>query len=207
MKGRASSFPWIWMLLALVVVALEVWHEKRPQAGGEALPAGQFITLRGLQLVDDKGNDGDSFLIAHEGGRQVLRLYFVDCPEKSRYKLVETRLRDQAAYFGISLAATLRTGQQAREFSESLLRGGRYTVHTRMEGVYDSGRVYALVFFEDGETLAEKLVKAGLCRIYTRGTDLPDGRTEMEFRQHLRRLESEAREQRRGAWGEVRSAG
>lgn len=207
MKRRASRFPWIWMLLALVVVALEVWQENRPQAGGAALPAGQFITLRGLQLVEDKGNDGDSFLIAHEGGRQVLRLYFVDCPEKSRYKLVETRLRDQATYFGISLAATLRIGQQAREFSESLLRGGRFTVHTRMEGVYDSGRVYALVFFEDGETLAEKLVKAGLCRIYTRGTNLPDGRTEQAFREHLRRLESEAREQQRGAWGEVRRAG
>lgn len=207
MRGRASSFPWLWMLLALVVVALEVWHQNRWLNGGEALRAGQFITLREPRLVDELGNDGDSFLMAHEGGQRVLRLYFVDCPEKSRYKLVETRLRDQATYFGISLAATLRIGQQAREFSESLLRGERYTVKTRMEGVYDSGRVYALIVFEDGETLAEKLVKAGLCRIYTRGTDLPDGRTEMEFRRHLRRLESEAREQRRGAWGEVRSAG
>lgn len=204
MKRRTASFPWLWMLLAVVVVALEVWHQKRPQPAPVQPTPGEFITLRSLRLMEDKGNDGDSFLIAHEDGSQVLRLYFVDCPEKRSYKLVESRLRDQAAYFGISVAATLRVGQKAKEFSEELLRGGRFTVHTRMEAVYDSGRVYALVFFEDGETLAEKLVKAGLCRIYTRGTDLPDGRTEFEFQQHLRRLESQAREQRLGAWGENR---
>ncbi len=204
MKRRTASFPWLWMLLAVVVVALEVWHQKRPQSAPVQRTPGEFITLRSLRLVEDKGNDGDSFLIKHEGGSQVLRLYFVDCPEKRSYKLVESRLRDQAAYFGISMAATLRVGQQAKEFSEALLRRGRFTVHTRMEEVYDSGRVYALVFFEDGETLAEKLVKAGLCRIYTRGTDLPDGRTEFDFQQQLRRLESLAREQRLGAWGEGR---
>ncbi|MEZ5387620.1 MAG: thermonuclease family protein [Prosthecobacter sp.] len=204
MKRPKSSFPWMWMLVAVVVVALEILHEQQPKPAPVQQTPGEYITLRSLHLVEDKGNDGDSFLISHEGGRQVLRLYFVDCPEKRSYKLVEARLRDQAAYFGISVAAALRVGQQAKEFTEGLLTERRFTVHTRMERVYDSGRIYAFVFFDDGETLSEKLVKAGLCRIYTRGTDLPDGRTEFEFQQHLRRLETVAREQQLGAWGEVR---
>ncbi len=64
-----------------------------------------------------------------------------------------------------------------------------FTVQTRWERVYDSARSYALVFFADGEELSEKLVKAGLCRIHTKGTWMPDGRREIDFENHLRVLD------------------
>jgi len=205
MKGRKSRFPWIWVLLGLVVVSLELWQRTLPRKEAAPQTDGDFITLHEARLVENDGNDGDSFEVAYEHGSQVVRLYFVDCPEKRSYKLVEGRLKDQAAYFGISVAATLRIGKQAEDFTLSLLRSTPFAIHSRMERVYDSERVYAMVFFEDGEELSEKLVKAGLCRIHTRGTQLPDGRSEFAFQQHLRLLEREAREQKRGAWGAQRS--
>lgn len=202
MKRRTSSFPWIWVLLALIVAGLEIWQRTLPQAMPPPIEEdGRFVTLHRPRLVESGGNDGDSFEIAHDGGSHVVRLYFVDCPEKRKYKLVEDRLKDQSSYFGISLAATLRIGTQAQEFTLSLLRRRPFRVISRMDRVYDSDRVYAMVFFEDGEALSEKLVKAGLCRIHTRGTQLPDGRSEFEFQQHLRELERKAREEKLGAWG------
>jgi endonuclease YncB( thermonuclease family) len=50
------------------------------------------------------------------------------------------------------------------------------------------------------EELSEKLVRTGFCRIYTRGANLPDGRREKEFEQHLKALEREAKARKRGAW-------
>ncbi|MGV3663008.1 MAG: thermonuclease family protein [Prosthecobacter sp.] len=164
--------------------------------------------MRNVRLLENANNDGDSFKVAHSEGEQVLRLYFVDCPEKKQYALVNGRLKDQAGYFGgLSIPQTLKLGAEAQTFTERLLRERRFTVHTRWERVYDSERVYALVFFEDGEELSEKLVRSGLCRIHTKGTLMPDGQSEYEFENHLRLMEDEARRSRRGGWGTPKRAG
>jgi endonuclease YncB( thermonuclease family) len=132
-------------------------------------------------------------------------LYFVDCAEKRLYPLVKNRLKDQAAYFGgLSIPQTVSLGLEAKDFTERLLRERHFTIETRWERVFDSARSYALVFFDDGEELSEKLVKAGLCRIHTKGTWMPDGRREYDFESHLRALEKEAKAAHRGAWGRPR---
>lgn len=197
----------LWTLFFVLVAALQLWERAtrvaRPAADPQPVPV--FETLQDVRLVEDKVNDGDSFKIAHAGGEHVFRLHFVDCPEKRDYVLVRSRLKDQAGYFGgISVARTLRAGVEAKAFTEKLLREGRFKVQTRWRRVYDSGRFYALVFFEDGEELSEKLVRAGLCRIHTAGTMMPDGRSEFVFEQHLRELEKEAHAAGRGAWGEIK---
>lgn len=198
---------WLWTLLLVLVAGLQLWEQaNRPPEKTPAPQASEmFETLRDARLVDDPTNDGDSFKIEHANGVQVFRLHFVDCPEKRDYKLVNGRLKDQAAYFGgISVARTLRVAKKALEFTESLLRAGNFTLHTRWRQVYDNDRFYAVIFFPDGEELSEKLVRAGLCRIYTTGTMLPDGRDEFSFEKHLRVLEQEARAAGRGAWGEIK---
>lgn len=198
----------LWIAVWLLVAVIQLWELGREKpAAPKPEPDGFFVVLNHARLVDDPGNDGDSFKIAHDGGEHVLRLYFVDCPEKRRYSLVEGRLKDQAGYFGgLSIPQTLSVGVEAKAFTEALLRERRFTVQTRWERVYDSERSYAVVQFDDGGDLAEKLVKAGLCRIHTKGTMLPDGQREFDFENHLRELEREAQAARRGAWGRSKRA-
>lgn len=193
----------LWVLVWLSVALLQAWNHFRDQpAPPRSEHDGSFVVLKHARLVDDSGNDGDSFKIAHDGGEQILRLYFVDCPEKRQYSLVNDRLKDQAGYFGgLSIPQTVATGMEAKAFTEKLLREQRFTIQTRWEPVYDSARSYALVFFDDGQELSEKLVKAGLCRIHTKGTVMPDGQREFDFENRLRALEREAKATQRGAWG------
>lgn len=207
-KPRSHLTRNLWILVWLSVALLQVWDHYRDKPAPVADESdGSLVVLKNARLVDDAGNDGDSFKIAHDGGEHVLRLYFVDCAEKRSYSLVNNRLKDQAGYFGgLSIPQTVSVGVQAKAFTEKLLREEHFTVQTRWQRVYDSARSYALVFFADGEELSEKLVKAGLCRIHTRGTLMPDGRREFDFENHLRALEREAKAAKRGAWGTPKRA-
>lgn len=195
----------LWLLFWAIIGLLQVWHSQRHSPPPpKPVPDGRFVKLANVHLVDDGANDGDSFKIADDdadGAEHVMRLYFVDCPETREYARVKNRLKDQANYFGgLTLPQTLGIGLEAKTFTEKLLSERRFTVQTRWHRVYDSARSYALIFFDDGEELSEKLVKAGLCRIYTRGTIMPDGRRENDFENHLRGLERQAKAARRGAW-------
>jgi len=207
MKRRSSSGSrFLWGLLWLSLALLQAWNYYRVKpASPRTETETHFVKLANAQLVEDASNDGDSFKIAHDGTEHVLRLYFVDCPEKRQYALVKNRLKDQAAYFGgLTIPQTVSLGLEAKIFTEKLLTEQPFTIQTRWESVYDSARSYALVFFADGEELSEKLVKAGLCRIHTKGTWLPDGRREYDFENHLRTLEHEAKSAHRGAWNPQR---
>lgn len=206
MRKRRRSKSWsrpLWLLFWAVVGFVQLWDVSRDKPSTpHPEPDGHFVTLRDVSLVENPSNDGDSFKVAHSEGEQVLRLYFVDCPETRDYPLVHGRLKDQAGYFGtFTVPQIVKVGAEAKTFTEKLLRENRFTVHTRWEKVYNSQRVYALVFFEDGEELSEKLVRSGLCRIHTKGTLMPDGRSEYEFELHLRAMEDGARRAQRGAWG------
>lgn len=204
MRQRSSHLARnLWILVWLAVGLIQTWqHFRAKQPTPSPEHDGSLVELRHAHLVEDAGNDGDSFKIAHDGGVNVLRLYFVDCPEKRHYSLVESRLKDQANYFGgLSISQTLSAGATAKAFTEKLLSEQPFTVMTRWGRVYDSERFYAILTFDDGEGLAEKLVHAGLCRIHTRGTMMPDGRSEFDFENHLRAIEHEAKAAKRGAWG------
>jgi endonuclease YncB( thermonuclease family) len=92
-------------------------------------------------------------------------------------------------------------GQAGESFTQEWLSRQRFTVCTKWQGVFGSGRYYAFVLFPDGEDLSAKLVRAGLARIHTGGTTLPDGREARVYEQQLRAWENEARVAGRGAWG------
>ena len=199
----------LWTLVLVTLVAVEFWFRsvREPPAKEPAVEIERLQPLSGVRFIDAETNDGDSFVVDHEGQKLVLRLYFVDCAEKREYKLVAGRLRDQAGYFGgLSIPQTLKLGQQARAFTADLLRSRAFTVFTRWERVYDSDRIYAVIVFEDGEDLAHKLVQAGLARIHTKGVNMPNGRKANDYENHLRDVEKEARAAKRGAWGMPRRA-
>lgn len=223
MSRRRSRRPFTWQrFLALAIVLLVIAVSER-FAGRESGPAGEspspgqprapaagqatktgFQVLRDCRVVDNRGNDGDSFRMEWQGQEYVFRLYFVDCPETSdRYP---DRLRYQSEYFGgLDEQEVMAVGREARRFSLALLEDQPFEVLTRWEAVMDSERFHAFVRFPGKspgqQWLSEQLVAAGLARIYTLPVDLPDGTSKEAFRAHLKRLESDARNAGLGAWG------
>lgn len=177
-----------------------------PQPGAEVRKAevrrvGSWDELQGCTLVEDRLNDGDSFVVRHGPKDYTLRLYFADCPEKTRHQYNGERIAEQGEYFGgLQEAETVAVGGDARDFSLGLLRAAPFRVLTRWERVYDSERIYAFVTVETGD-LAELLVAQGLARIHTKGENRPAGPSAGAAKQQLRRLEQQARQSKRGAWG------
>ncbi len=178
-------------------------HRDSSSAPGKSRPiaTGTWEKFENCTLMDDRGNDGDSFILRHGGESHTFRLYFADCPEKYRSNLNAERLSQQAAHFGgISVESAVATGQEAREVSLDLLRAGPITMETRWEEVYDSGRYYAFVRV-GGKDLAELLISKGLARVHTAGAVRPGVASERPLRDSLFKLEQSARSRRLGAWG------
>jgi endonuclease YncB( thermonuclease family) len=193
------------VVVVLVACALAWFLEHRADLVAES--AG-YEVYSGCRLVEGRGNDGDSFRVRFpDGAEHVLRLYFVDAPESGErtYRNGEsngTRLDDQARDLGgLTREGTIALGREAKERVHGILARGPFTVATRWQPVFDSGRYYAFVTV-DGRFLHELLVEQGLARIYTRGAGLPDGTSRMVQERHLRALERQAKAARRGAWGE-----
>jgi endonuclease YncB( thermonuclease family) len=186
------------------------WHGRRePPAPARLQP---WEHLENVRFVSDPANDGDSFLVRHAGGTHVLRLYFVDCPEKRRHQFNGPRLADQGAYFGgMTESETVRLGREARDFTARLLETSRIDVFTKWEPVFDERRHYAhlAIIHPDGSRhwLAASLVENGLARVFTKGADLPDGTPQQKFSHHLRLLEKAARLDKRGGWARVEREG
>lgn len=208
-KGQRSYsrlFSWIGGLIVLVLGVHYGWDIPLPgtqEPEKKTGPAAKvFEVMYGAKLVPDRNNDGDSFKISHKGKVHILRLYFVDSPEKVRDTYGGSRVLEQGQYFGgLSEGRTLALGQQAQDFTHRWLTERPFTAYTKWHGVFDSGRHYAFVVFPDGEDLSAKLVREGLARIHTLGSPLPDGRTTEQYTSELRALEEEARAARRGGWG------
>lgn len=169
-----------------------------------------WTIYQNCQLVSHNNNDGDSFRIRLPNGSvEVYRLYFVDTPESTfkRYRDGNTnaeRISQQARYFGgITPEAATAVGQKAKKFTLALLESTPFTLATKREEVYDSGRYYAHVSLDyEGKTrwLDEILVGKGFVRIITQPADLPDGTKAEAHRTLLRKMEAEAKRNRVGAW-------
>lgn len=178
--------PQVWMLLfASYLGVVACAHAAKP-----------WQTLEGCQLVENWRNDGDSFRVHWNGGELILRLYFADTPEADyRYR---DRLEAQAAYFGITEDQAVEVGKMAKEFTRSVLKDG-FSVRTRWQGVFGgerTARKYGIVSVPEGD-LAELLVANGLARIHGMGIG---GKTWEEV-ERLKALESQAKAEKRGAWG------
>lgn len=164
------------------------------------------------RLVDDEGNDGDSFHV-DLGAREIeLRLYFVDAPEKylsDRHEDQRRRVAEQGRELGgLSPEQTVEVGKAAKLFVERELADTTFTVYTYWEQVFDGDRYYGFVELDDGSYLGTRLVESGLARIHTKGpgskenpVPTPVGRSFHEHRDRLFDLERKAQRADRGAWG------
>jgi endonuclease YncB( thermonuclease family) len=174
--------------------------------GASALPAERWERLDRCEYVEGAHSDGDSIEIRPQGKHYVFRLYFVDCVEKN--PLSRVRRGGQARYFGLngSENTALRAAYLASNFTRDKLREP-FTIYTRWQAVEPGGdnpAVRAFVETAQGEDLSTLLVREGLA-IIRHGdmaiSDHPRGRSSQQISEDLRRVELEARTQKRGAWG------
>ena len=176
---------------------------------GSVLPSfsADLQMFSNARLINDPANDGDSFLVEADGKPlQIIRLYFVDCPETSTGSMSDAqRVREQARYFGLSdVARTIHFGNEAKTFTEHVLLKP-FTVHTAFAsagGRSAKGRVYGFITTADGNDLASLLVKNGLARTHGIGRPTPDGVSGNEMVERLRVLEISAMLKRVGIWSE-----
>ena len=188
---------------ATAVLFLAVCHTARPAwcAMGK-----EWERLADCRYVDDENNDGDSFHVRCGAREFIARLYFVDAPEANlRYP---ERVREQSEYFGITVDASMRAGQQATGWVKDVLRQP-FVVSTRWasaQGRTKLPRYYA--FVEEGQRdLAEWLVSQGLARPKGTTSQSPKGEPSRAALQRFKALEAEARKQHRGAWAASGKAG
>ena len=190
----------LWLAGIVLAVVAVWWFTERKDLTPPTQHVGGYEVLSGGKLVPSRDNDGDSFHLRHNGQDYHFRLYFVDAPEKRRFKLNEKRVQDQARYFGIDAEQSVEIGLAARDYATDLVDRGNFKVYTRWKAVFDSGRFYAFVIFDDGQDLSEKLTAQGLARIHTEGATHPDGRSVQEFNGTLRALERAAKANQMGGW-------
>jgi len=195
-----------------VTVAPPSSDSPAPSATAEKNRYG-YEVWKGCQLIEDEGNDGDSFVVRHGSERVVMRLYFVDAPESylsDRHESQQRRVREQAADLGgLTDEQTVAIGKKAKEMTRSWMRAGDFTVLTYREPVYEGDRFYGFVTLSDGRDLGESLISEGLVRIHTKGPGskekpvaTPEGKAFYPYRDELRRLEKTAQSSKQGAWGE-----
>ena len=178
---------------------------------GVRVTSSRFEVIGDCELIDSRGNDGDSFLIrTPSGDREEVRLYFVDAPESAarEYGNGDTnykRIADQGKVLGgLNRDQTTQVGVEAKLFVKELLTGKKFRVATIRESVYRSRRIYAFVMVTyEGEEryLHELLVMRGLARIHTKPMTLPDNTSGSRQRDRLRKLEQFAKSKNYGAWG------
>lgn len=172
---------------------------------------GRYETYRDCTLVEDRGNDGDSFLVRLPGGRtEIIRLYFVDAPE-SRFRTYaggrnnHQRIQQQAdALGGITPQQAVEVGKEASRFVIGLMEQAPFTLHTEWDSPFNDRRYHGFIelsYQEKTRLLHEILVEKGLVRIHTKGADLANGTKRTQQITRLRALEKEAKSNGVGAWG------
>ncbi len=165
-----------------------------------AVCADKWYTYDGCRLLDDATYDGDSFHASRNRSHYIFRLYFVDAPETDRS--FPERVKQQAAYWGITDAQVLKLAAEAKRFTGRFLDKG-FTAYSKREdarGRSDRKRYYAVIK-AGGRDLAEALVSEGLARVYGHDTTLPDGKPAKKRWAELRVAERAAKRAGRGAWG------
>lgn len=180
-------------------------------AASRAVPVPDLQKFENCTFVDSDWADGDSFAVKIAPGREeVVRLYFVDCPETvAGTESDQRRVREQSAYFGVEdPKMTLEYGRKAKEEVARIL-ATPFTVHTtfaRALGRSAKPRIYAFVNTAEGEDLATLLVGNGLARSYGVGRTTPDGLSDDDAKARIGDLELQAALEKKGLWSKTNPA-
>ena len=173
-----------------------------------AVPVEEMQTFKDCRCLASEWSDGDSFTVELEPGRrEVVRLYFADCPEASAaQESDQRRVREQSAHFGVDdPKITMEYGRRAAEETARILRQP-FAVHTSMSpalGRSAHPRIYAFITTADGHDLGEWLVENGLARSYGVGRTTPGGIAVDDAKAKMDDLELLAALRRAGLWSKM----
>ena len=172
--------------------------------GATAVPAAELRHYPNATLIPSTVNDGDSFMVAIEGRRLHVRLYFVDSPETvvgARSDI--RRVREQSRHFGLpKVSLILDYGHHATQFVTQVLQRP-FTVVTAMAkapGRSKTPRMFAFITTADGDDLGELLIRNGLARAYGTGRVTASGDSRKEMFARLHDLEAAAMLAGNGIW-------
>ncbi len=115
---------------------------------------------------------------------------------------IPERNQQKADYFAITVDDSAKVGKEAAQFTANAL-GKPFTVWTAWRkalGRSTLQRYYACVEIENQKDLGETLVSAGLAKVFGVRITRPDGMISRTRLLKLKFLETEAAEDRRGAW-------
>lgn len=218
-RAKQSTWPFIVLLLVAGGIWLkDQWEAKEGAVGAsdvrvEESPAKPLSDgwerIEGCRWVEHDRNDGDSFRLKLPDGRiEEFRLYFVDAPESAfrNYgggRNNHKRISEQARSMRLTSEEVVKVGKEAKALVREWCANRQLSIVTRWEDPFGDRRYHALIEMPGGGEpwLHERLVGAGLVRIHTKGSKLPDGKSESAQTKHLKELESAARSRREGAWG------
>ncbi len=173
--------------------------------GAEAAKA--WRTKEDCTLIENEANDGDSFHVRVNKRHYIFRLLFVDTPESDDG--LPERVKEQAAYFGISPEDAVKVGKEAVKFSREFL-SKPFTVYTQFDdamGRSAKDRDYAIITGADGRDLGVALVEAGLARIHGLQETPEDEVSVSKMNMRLKTAENQAKNAKRGAWAYAAGGG
>ena len=112
-------------------------------------------------------------------------------------------MEEQAQYFGITEALTMKVGEAAKEFTRKKLQQQPFTVRTCGQDALGRSKLERLyAFVQVGKKdLGEELVANGLARLHGTPSQAPGLDSPEREWEKLRRLEREAKTQKVGGWG------
>jgi competence ComEA-like helix-hairpin-helix protein len=199
-KFRNARWIGLWTMLGFVlcVGGPNLAAQVSRQEGSES----KWEILHDCRLVTNQVVDGDSFHVRSKEREYIFRLYFVDSPESDA--TLKDRIKEQAAFFGISTNDIPRAGELAARFTRDTLTGKDFTVIHRWQnamGRSSLARYYAVVLV-NGTNLAELLIVNGYARIKGPRANWPDGPQATVFVSKLKNLELTAREKKLGVWNQ-----
>jgi len=157
--------------------------------------------------MPSRSNDGDSFLVQHNGKMYIFRLYGVDCPETDLS--LPDRVFSQAEEFAATASAIVEWGRLATQKTERIL-SSPFRVVTRWDNALGRSKLprhYAYILPGRGGDLAATLLSEGLARVRGSNPVPPPGFPRVGTKSEYQQLQSQAVAADRGMWGDNRPRG
>ncbi|OGW75824.1 MAG: hypothetical protein A2Z72_04125 [Omnitrophica bacterium RBG_13_46_9] len=132
--------------------------------------------------------DGDTVELEN---REKVRLIGIDTPESDYNPKLERDAKRTHRDYG----AIIAMGKIAAGFTKNLAEGKKVRLEFDIEKRDQYGRLLAYVYLSDGRMLNAEIIKKGYAQVYT----FPPNVRHAEL---FLRLQKEARENKRGFWGE-----
>ncbi len=141
-------------------------------------------------IIVTKVIDGDTFKMS-DGSK--VRLIGIDTPEK----FDSDKLDRESDISGRDKETIKKLGEAASEYVRKLVEGKRVTLvsETGYEDLDKYNRLLRYVYLEDGTFVNARIIEDGYANVYNAA--------QVSKINEFRRLEREARENKRGLWGEV----